>query len=214
MTSNPDDLSQTAELASRLLHAAMSAINDSGGSMKRSEVMEEVERRVDLDEWAKERFEKTGHVRWQSVLMLHSILAVKAQWIIKKKGVWHLTEEGREGLRLDPAQMLRRAKDLYKDWKAGRDEKLTRNNQTDDELVQSSLSDSLDQVEQMAMDAIKSYIAEKNAYEFQDLVAALLRGMGYHTPFVAPLGKDGGIDIIAFRACKYFCVSGHDVILF
>jgi len=36
-------------------------------------------------------------------------------------------------------------------------------------------------------------------YEFQDLAAALLRGMGYHTPFIAPTGKDGGIDIIAYR---------------
>ena len=30
------------------------------------------------------------------------------------------------------------------------------------------------------------------------MVAALLRAMGYHTPFVAPKGKDGGIDIIAY----------------
>lgn len=29
-------------------------------------------------------------------------------------------------------------------------------------------------------------------------MAALLRAMGYHTPFVAPKGKDGGIDIIAY----------------
>jgi len=36
-------------------------------------------------------------------------------------------------------------------------------------------------------------------YEFQDLAAALLRGMGYFTPFVAPPGKDGGVDIIAYR---------------
>ena len=38
-----------------------------------------------------------------------------------------------------------------------------------------------------------------NPYEFQDLAAALLRGMGYHTPFVAPRGKDGGIDVLAYR---------------
>jgi restriction system protein len=34
-------------------------------------------------------------------------------------------------------------------------------------------------------------------YEFQDLVAALLKAMGYHIAWVAPPGKDGGIDIIA-----------------
>lgn len=36
-------------------------------------------------------------------------------------------------------------------------------------------------------------------YEFQDLSAAVLRAMEYYTPLVAPLGKDGGFDIIAYR---------------
>ena len=40
---------------------------------------------------------------------------------------------------------------------------------------------------------------KKTPYEFQDLTAALLRGMGYFTPFVAPAGKDGGVDIAAYR---------------
>lgn len=30
------------------------------------------------------------------------------------------------------------------------------------------------------------------------MVAALLRAMGYFTPFVSPKGKDGGLDIIAY----------------
>ena len=36
-------------------------------------------------------------------------------------------------------------------------------------------------------------------YEFQELVAALLRAMGYHIGWVAPPGKDGGIDIVAYN---------------
>ena len=49
-------------------------------------------------------------------------------------------------------------------------------------------------MEQMALEGIEEAINEKGPYEFQDLVAALLRGMGYHTPFIAPKGKDGGVD--------------------
>lgn len=56
----------------------------------------------------------------------------------------------------------------------------------------------LDFLESDAREGIKRYIVSKSPYEFQDLVAALLRAMGYHTPFVAPKGKDGGIDIIAY----------------
>jgi restriction system protein len=55
------------------------------------------------------------------------------------------------------------------------------------------------EMEQLAIEGLKKQIGLKNAYEFQDLAAALLRGMGYYTPFVAPHGKDGGVDIIAYR---------------
>ena len=58
---------------------------------------------------------------------------------------------------------------------------------------------SLKDLEDEAPAGITEYIAAKNAYEFQDLVAALLRAMGYYTPFVAPRGKDGGIDIMAYQ---------------
>jgi restriction system protein len=37
-----------------------------------------------------------------------------------------------------------------------------------------------------------------NPYEFQELVASLLRAMGYHVAWVAPPGKDRGIDILAW----------------
>jgi restriction system protein len=37
-----------------------------------------------------------------------------------------------------------------------------------------------------------------NPYEFQDLVADLLSAMGYHVSWIAPPGKDGGLDIVAW----------------
>lgn len=37
-----------------------------------------------------------------------------------------------------------------------------------------------------------------NPYDFQDLVGALLRGLGYHVAWTAPPGKDGGVDIVAW----------------
>jgi len=54
-------------------------------------------------------------------------------------------------------------------------------------------------MEQLSIEGLKKQIGLKNPYEFQELVAALLRGMGYYTPFVAPHGKDGGVDVIAYR---------------
>ena len=67
-----------------------------------------------------------------------------------------------------------------------------------DETAEKDNSMNLDLLESDAREGIKHYIVSKSPYEFQDMVAALLRAMGYHTPFIAPKGKDGGIDIIAY----------------
>ena len=40
--------------------------------------------------------------------------------------------------------------------------------------------------------------ARHEPYEFQHLVADLLRAMSYHVSWVAPPGKDGGVDILAW----------------
>ena len=67
-----------------------------------------------------------------------------------------------------------------------------------DNTAESDNSMKLEQLESDAREGIKAFIASKDPYEFQDMVAALLRAMDYHTPFIAPKGKDGGIDIIAY----------------
>ena len=37
-----------------------------------------------------------------------------------------------------------------------------------------------------------------DAYDFQKLVADLLKAIGYHVSWIAPPGKDGGVDILAY----------------
>lgn len=48
-------------------------------------------------------------------------------------------------------------------------------------------------------DEIEQAVAAMSAFQFQDLVAALLRGMGYYTPVIAKPGPDGGTDVLAYR---------------
>lgn len=45
---------------------------------------------------------------------------------------------------------------------------------------------------------IRAKIANLDGYQTQDLVAGILRSMGYFT-YVSPEGKDGGVDIVASR---------------
>lgn len=55
----------------------------------------------------------------------------------------------------------------------------------------------IEESEERAWSEIEGHLARMNPYDFQDLVAGLLRGMGYHVAWVSPPGADGGIDILA-----------------
>lgn len=76
------------------LKAALTALNERGGSLPWREVKEEVRQRVELSPDDLYVYPKTGYVRWESVLHLYSIDAVKAGFIRKHSGQWHITPEG------------------------------------------------------------------------------------------------------------------------
>lgn len=120
---------------------------------------------------------------------------------VKKKGVWFLTSEGEEALKLGAVGLLKEATDKYKEWKRKKDLASEKTIVEDDseENNEREREWAIDEIEQLALDGIRKAINAKNAYEFQDLAAALLRAMGYFTPFVSPRGKDGGVDIVAYR---------------
>jgi restriction system protein len=188
-------LAPSRALAAKLIHAALSILRDNGKEMPMRDLMAKVEKAVKLDEWARERYEKSGYVRWESILHFFSIDCVKAGYLVKKKGVWYLTPEGEEALKLGPERLLNEAGAAYDKWRA--EYPVTREEEVEEETPTQVVF--YDNVEQRAIEGLQQYIKSKNAYEFQDLVAALLRGMGYYTPFVAPKGKDGGVDIVAYR---------------
>jgi len=189
------------KLGARLIYEAFSVLKDNGGEMKGRDVVQAVGDRADLDEWARERYEKTGNIRWQSILHFFTIDCVKAGYLVKKSGIWFLTSEGEEALKLDPETLMESATAAYRKWRKENPkpevvEALPSEEEAEDAAAEAI---TLDQIEQVARQSLEEHIDKKNPYEFQDLAAALLHGMGYFTPFVAPRGKDGGIDIVAYR---------------
>ena len=190
------ELSPSRFLASKVIYAAFQILKDHGNEMKMRDLMVEVEKKVDLNEWEKERYEKSGYIRWQSILHFFSIDCVKAEFLIKKKGTWYLTPEGEEAISLGRVKLLETITIAYRKWKSEQPED-TEDAEADTDEATTSMA--FEEIEQIAMDGLEKFIQKKNAYEFQDLVAALLRAMGYYTPFVAPRGKDGGIDVIAYQ---------------
>ena len=193
---NHKKLSPSRALAAKVIYAGLSILRDNGKELPMRDLMEKVEKKVELDKWAMERYEKTGYIRWESIFHFFSIDCVKAGYLIKKKGVWYLTPEGEEALKLGPEALLEKATMAYRKWR--QDNPVTReeDEEPDEKVVEAP---SYDDIEQRAIEGLQQYINMKNPYEFQELVAALLRGMGYYTPFVAPKGKDGGVDVMAYR---------------
>ena len=163
------------------------------------EVIQKVGQRLSLNEYELERHEKSGYVRWESILHFYSINAVKAGWLIKNKGVWHITPEGKDVSALSNIECFDLSEAKYKEWYNNQPQKENDAEQLEDvEEIPTNPTITFDKAYNDANSEIEEFIRRRGPYEFQDLVAALLRGMGYHTPFVAPKGRDGGIDIQAY----------------
>jgi restriction system protein len=180
------------------LKTALEVLRENGGQLASREVMRQTEQRLDLSEYEKAQFEKTGYIRWESIMHFYSIDLTKAGWLLKKKGVWYITPEGTEALKLPPKEFITAAGKKYKEWRLAHPTPADEIPEVTEEPVTRQTS-AYDQAVGLAREEIRNYINSLDPYSFQDLVAALLRAMGYHTPFVAPKGPDGGVDILAYR---------------
>ena len=193
-----DKFSRTKACATKTLYAVMKEMSRRGGSMPAKDLYPFVNENVELTDWEKEPAGKMQYIRWTNSFQFYSIDYQKAGFIVKKSGNWYLTPEGEAALKKTPEAVMNIANDAYHAWKKSRDIEDNPDEEPTDNTAESDNSMKLEQLESDAREGIKAFIASKDPYEFQDMVAALLRAMDYHTPFIAPKGKDGGIDIIAY----------------
>lgn len=166
-----------------------------------------VENEMDLTEYEKSTFPKNPDtVRFPKYVRFSTINSVKAGWLRKKSGMWVLTDEGKSALHTfsDPEALFKESGRLYKQWKAsqpGEDEppagEPPEENESDTDDSGLIAATTLEEAEEAARQAILNYLASINPYGFQDLVGKLLEAMGYHVVWIAPKGKDGGLDLIA-----------------
>ena len=186
---------RSKRLATKLMHEVLTLLNENGGEMRSADIETGIEKRLAFDEWESQPY-KDGGSRWLSYMHFYSIDFVKAGYIVKNKGRWFLSDEGKAALiKYSAEDLYTAAHQAYLDW-SKKQEDVTgtvRADNTDEEDVNRFAN-----IKAQADDDLMDYIQSRTPYEFQDMVAALLRSMGYYTPFVAPKGKDGGIDIIAY----------------
>lgn len=165
--------------------------------MRATDALKALEAEVTLTEYEAGEYE-TGGRRFEKIVRFGTVAPVKAGWLVKDKGIWTLTPDGEAALLSypDPELFTRAGGQLYKKWrKAQPDVELP----DEGELEEDFATITLEEAEEMAWAEIEAHLAAMPPYEFQELVGALLQAMGYHVAWIAPPGKDGGTDIIAYN---------------
>lgn len=194
--------SKSQQIAEKTIFAAFKILKEAGGEMRGKDVVDKIRDSVTFDEYESHRLEKTGNIRWESILHFFTIDCIKAGFLRKNKGTWILTEEGEKAIKLGQEKLLVTATKLYREWDGNRKKEAVEEDILEEDFTEENTSQAqeaiLNQYEEEAFNGIRNFIISKNPYEFQDLVAGLLKAMGYFISEVAQRGPDGGIDIIAF----------------
>ena len=181
-----------------LLRVVAQLLWDKPEGMQAKDVLESVPEKVALTEYEKGTWESMPDTpRFRKIIRFATIVLVKAGWMVKSKGYWILTEEGRSAYKkyTNPEEFYRESLRLYREWRKNRPGDSDEGDTPDGPFGGSSIT--FEEAEEKAWEEIKAYLKSMKPYDFQELVADLLKVMGYHVSWVAPPGKDRGVDIIA-----------------
>ena len=153
--------------------------------------------KVELTDYEAGNYESGGR-RFEKIIRFATVDCVKAGWLQKQKGRWSITDEGQKAyLDLpDPEQFYRTAASLYRKWKKSQVEE-DGGDPEEPEATSRTAAVTLEEAVESAWGEIDHYLSNMNPYDFQNLVGALLRSLGYHIAWIAPPGKDGGVDLVA-----------------
>lgn len=146
---------------------------------------------------------EAGGRRFEKIVRFATVDCVKAGWLVKSKGTWSVSAAGEKAYQEfpDPEAFYKEAVRLYRQWKSTRQvvsEVTDSETSLDDTESEKAASITFEQAEEQAWSEIEQYLREMNPYDFQELVAGLLRAMGYYVTWIAPPGRDGGLDILAY----------------
>ncbi len=187
---------RTGELLRELFVILMGAPS----GVQARDALKELETRVKLTEYEAGDYESGGR-RFERIVRFSTVDCVKAGWMVKNKGIWSVTEAGKAAFveLTDPEVFYKRATKLYHEWASTRpDADPDTQVEAEDETSGKAARITLEEAEEQAWIEIEQYLRAMKPYDFQDLVADLLTAMNYHVAWVAPPGKDGGIDILAW----------------
>src|SRR5208337_408679 len=131
-----------------------------------------------LTEYEKSDYPKhPGIRRFEKIVRFATIAPVKAGWLVKSKGRWILTEDGKRALETykDPEMFSQKAAELYHKWRSAQPKA---SEDIEEDAAAEEPRATFEEAEELAWTEIETYLRNMNPYDFQKLVAALLRAMG------------------------------------
>jgi len=184
----------TRKRSGELVRAVFKLLLSHQDGLQAKEVLKQVEAIVPPTVFEAANYPGTNNRRYERIIRFSTIGPVKAGWLIKDKGQWTLTDDGKRAFQqfTDPEQFMQESGRLYRKWR-----KAQPVDEEEESEEPGAAAATLEEAEERAWAEVQNHLAEMAPYDFQDLVAGLLRGMGYHVAWVSPPGPDRGIDIIA-----------------
>lgn len=173
-------------------HVLRMLVASGDGSLPFSAIRSELAATEEFSAWEGELYERSGQPRWLTFLSFYATRYQRAGLFLRQQfGVWAITEAGAGAVAsMDADALFLRATELAAGQSQIADPAPSANAATEPSIFED--------FENKSREDISSFVLAADPYVFQNMVAALLRGMGYHIPFVAPKGKDGGVDVIAY----------------
>jgi restriction system protein len=187
----------TKERWGQFKRTVLEILRDNPEGLHWKDLFAELEVRVPPNDFENSSYERNGQRRRPYIVRFATIALVKAGWLVKERGFWTITEAGIKALKDYPtsADIQEQASLLYNEWRS-----VQEGGDIEQEQEQEiAIAVSIEEAEDNALGIIAQYLNGMDPYQFQKLIGALLEGMNYYVSWIAPPGKDGGIDIIAFQ---------------
>ena len=109
----------TRERRGEIVQKILEILNENHEGLHRNELLKQLEQRVVLTEHESGFYdEEKQNRRFEQMAQFHTIGPTKAGWIIKNKGVWKISEEGRQALRdfNSPTLLIQESRKIYSKW--------------------------------------------------------------------------------------------------
>ena len=131
-----------------------------------------------LTDYELESIPPTHTPRYESTVRLATMPFERAGWLLKEKGRWYLTDEGKRACKnfTNAEAFYLESGRILEEWRSSR----------------ARLGLVTEEAEEQAWEQVRAYLLEMEPYAFQNLAGELLTTIGYSLAWVAPAHKERG----------------------